>query len=46
MWRQYKRRVLLAMSALAFAQLDGINLVSYYARKYAATHELSIMTYR
>ncbi|KAG6917295.1 hypothetical protein DXG01_003136 [Tephrocybe rancida] len=25
MWRRYKRRVLLAMSSQAFAQLNGIN---------------------
>ncbi|KIL71817.1 hypothetical protein M378DRAFT_94783 [Amanita muscaria Koide BX008] len=31
MWRKYKRRVLLAMSSQAFAQLDGINVISYYA---------------
>ncbi|KAG6818030.1 hypothetical protein H0H87_009185 [Tephrocybe sp. NHM501043] len=32
MWRKYKRRVLLAMSSQAFAQLNGINVISYYAR--------------
>ncbi|KAF9513762.1 hypothetical protein BS47DRAFT_1376618 [Hydnum rufescens UP504] len=31
MWRKYKYRVLLAMSAQAFAQLNGINVISYYA---------------
>ncbi|RXW15327.1 hypothetical protein EST38_g10527 [Candolleomyces aberdarensis] len=31
MWKRYKRRVLLAMSSLAFAQLNGINVISYYA---------------
>ncbi|KAG6901503.1 hypothetical protein C0995_011053 [Termitomyces sp. Mi166 len=31
MWRLYKRRVLLAMSSQAFAQLNGINVISYYA---------------
>ncbi|KDQ63513.1 hypothetical protein JAAARDRAFT_202943 [Jaapia argillacea MUCL 33604] len=31
MWKKYKRRVLLAMSAQAFAQLNGINVISYYA---------------
>ncbi|KAL6310034.1 general substrate transporter [Sparassis latifolia] len=31
MWKRYKRRVLLAMSAQAFAQLNGINVISYYA---------------
>jgi len=31
MWKKYKRRVLLAMSSLAFAQLNGINVISYYA---------------
>ncbi|KAE9403242.1 general substrate transporter [Gymnopus androsaceus JB14] len=33
MWRKYKRRVLLAMSSQAFAQLNGINVISYYAPK-------------
>ncbi|KAG6832311.1 hypothetical protein H0H92_003544 [Tricholoma furcatifolium] len=31
MWHKYKRRVLLAMSSQAFAQLNGINVISYYA---------------
>ncbi|KAF9475076.1 hypothetical protein BDN70DRAFT_884133 [Pholiota conissans] len=31
MWRKYRRRVLLAMSSQAFAQLNGINVISYYA---------------
>ncbi|KZT05876.1 general substrate transporter [Laetiporus sulphureus 93-53] len=31
MWKRYKRRVLLAMSSQAFAQLNGINVISYYA---------------
>ncbi|GAA5891933.1 hypothetical protein JCM6882_007411 [Rhodosporidiobolus microsporus] len=31
MWRRYKTRVLIAMSAQVFAQLNGINVVSYYA---------------
>lgn len=31
MWRRYKKRVLIAMSSQAFAQLDGINVISYYA---------------
>ncbi|KZS93142.1 general substrate transporter [Sistotremastrum niveocremeum HHB9708] len=31
MWRRYKRRILLAMSSQAFAQLNGINVISYYA---------------
>jgi len=30
-WRKYKRRILLAMSSQAFAQLNGINVISYYA---------------
>jgi len=30
-WRRYKRRILLAMSSQAFAQLNGINVISYYA---------------
>ncbi|KAL0565185.1 hypothetical protein V5O48_016847 [Marasmius crinis-equi] len=33
MWQKYKRRVLLAMSSQAFAQLNGINVISYYARE-------------
>ncbi|KAI5123776.1 hypothetical protein M0805_000365 [Coniferiporia weirii] len=32
MWQRYKRRVLLAMSSQAFAQLNGINVISYYAQ--------------
>ncbi|KAK0456686.1 general substrate transporter [Armillaria borealis] len=32
MWRRYKRRVLLAMSSQAFAQLVSIHLISYYAQ--------------
>lgn len=31
MWRRYRKRVLIAMSSQAFAQLDGINVISYYA---------------
>ncbi|KAL5534159.1 hypothetical protein ACEPAG_620 [Sanghuangporus baumii] len=31
MWKRYKRRVLVAMSSQAFAQLNGINVISYYA---------------
>ncbi|KAH8120440.1 general substrate transporter [Phellopilus nigrolimitatus] len=31
MWKKYKKRVLLAMSSQAFAQLNGINVISYYA---------------
>lgn len=31
MWRRYKKRVLIAMSSLMFAQLNGINVISYYA---------------
>lgn len=31
MWKRYKRRVLIAMSSQAFAQLNGINVISYYA---------------
>ncbi|GAA5889993.1 hypothetical protein JCM16303_003203, partial [Sporobolomyces ruberrimus] len=31
MWKRYKGRVLLAVSAQAFAQLNGINVISYYA---------------
>jgi len=31
MWSRYKKRLLIAMSAQAFAQLNGINVISYYA---------------
>ncbi|GAA5927224.1 hypothetical protein JCM3775_002484 [Rhodotorula graminis] len=31
MWRRYKSRVLISMSAQFFAQFNGINIVSYYA---------------
>ncbi|BGP27960.1 hypothetical protein JCM10295v2_006947 [Rhodotorula toruloides] len=31
MWRRYKYRVLIAMSAQFCAQLNGINVISYYA---------------
>lgn len=31
MFRKYRTRVLIAMSAQAFAQLNGINVISYYA---------------
>ncbi|PGG97111.1 hypothetical protein AJ79_09339 [Helicocarpus griseus UAMH5409] len=31
MFRRYTRRVFIAMSAQAFAQLNGINVISYYA---------------
>lgn len=31
MFRRYKNRVLIAMSAQALAQLNGINVISYYA---------------
>ncbi|KPI44314.1 High-affinity glucose transporter [Cyphellophora attinorum] len=31
MFRRYYRRVFIAMSAQAFAQLNGINVISYYA---------------
>lgn len=31
MFRRYKQRVLIAMSSQALAQLDGINVISYYA---------------
>lgn len=31
MWKRYKKRVIIAMSSLAFAQLNGINVISYYA---------------
>lgn len=31
MWRRYKRRLIIAMSSQAFAQLNGINVISYYA---------------
>ncbi|KAF8468378.1 general substrate transporter [Kalaharituber pfeilii] len=31
MWRRYTRRLIIAMSSQAFAQLNGINVISYYA---------------
>lgn len=31
MWKRYKKRVIIAMSSQAFAQLNGINVISYYA---------------
>lgn len=31
MWKRYKVRLLIAMSALFFAQFNGINVISYYA---------------
>ncbi|CUS11497.1 unnamed protein product [Tuber aestivum] len=31
MWNRYRRRLLIAMSSQAFAQLNGINVISYYA---------------
>jgi MFS family permease len=31
MWTRYRRRLLIAMSSQAFAQLNGINVISYYA---------------
>ncbi|GAA5896105.1 hypothetical protein JCM5296_006247 [Sporobolomyces johnsonii] len=31
MWKRFRGRVLLAVSAQAFAQLNGINVISYYA---------------
>ena len=31
MFRRYRKRVLIAMSAQALAQLNGINVISYYA---------------
>jgi len=31
MWRRYKKRLIIAMSSQAFAQLNGINVISYYA---------------
>lgn len=31
MWKKYKKRVLLAMASQGFAQLNGINVISYYA---------------
>ncbi|WWC92436.1 uncharacterized protein L201_007394 [Kwoniella dendrophila CBS 6074] len=32
LWRRYKGRVLIAMSSQMFAQLNGINVISYYAQ--------------
>jgi hypothetical protein len=34
MWRRYKKRLLIAMSAQGFAQLNGINVISYYVGCY------------
>ncbi|GAA5997621.1 sugar porter family MFS transporter [Rhodotorula paludigena] len=31
MWRRYRYRTMIAMSAQLFAQLNGINVISYYA---------------
>ncbi|KAK8850652.1 hypothetical protein IAR55_004571 [Kwoniella newhampshirensis] len=31
LWKRYKGRVLIAMSSQLFAQLNGINVISYYA---------------
>ncbi|KAL7274503.1 Ribulose bisphosphate carboxylase large chain [Rhizina undulata] len=31
MWSRYRRRLLIAMSSQMFAQLNGINVISYYA---------------
>lgn len=31
LWKRYKGRVLIAMSSQAFAQMNGINVISYYA---------------
>jgi hypothetical protein len=31
MFRRYRTRLLIAMSSQAFAQLNGINVISYYA---------------
>ncbi|TGZ77796.1 general substrate transporter [Ascodesmis nigricans] len=31
MWSRYRKRLLIAMSAQGFAQLNGINVISYYA---------------
>ena len=31
MFRRYRSRLLIAMSSQAFAQLNGINVISYYA---------------
>ncbi|EJT97810.1 hypothetical protein DACRYDRAFT_119041 [Dacryopinax primogenitus] len=31
MWRKYRSRLLIACSSQAFAQLNGINVISYYA---------------
>ncbi|ODV59957.1 glycerol proton symporter of the plasma membrane, subject to glucose-induced inactivation [Ascoidea rubescens DSM 1968] len=31
MWSKYKKRVIISVLALAFAQLNGINVISYYA---------------
>jgi hypothetical protein len=53
MFRRYRKRVLIAMSAQALAQLNGINVISYYAplvfesvRKPHAASDLEILTSR
>lgn len=30
MWSRYRKRLLIAMSAQGFAQMNGINVISYY----------------
>ena len=32
MWSRYRKRLLIAMSAQGFAQMNGINVISYYVR--------------
>lgn len=34
MWSRYRKRLLIAMSSQAFAQLNGINVISYYVRHF------------
>jgi len=40
MWNRYKKRLLIAMSSQAFAQLNGINVISYYVS--CSTHPVYV----
>lgn len=41
LWTRYRSRVLIAMSSQLFAQLNGINVISYYARELPREASLS-----
>lgn len=45
MWIRYRKRLLIAMSAQAFAQLNGINVISYYVRPLLRPSFLPILTH-